>query len=261
MELCALLAVALFGAAILFVCHLHERSAQPEGISYAERPDEDGDPDTLLLASKLDGGGEKRRGRARGPATPAELKERAHAYLFRETTVRKVWGWLERLAVSLRDRKDVSQDIFKSAVESWHTYDPKRARPERWLNQITVHVAAHYRDRALHRREELGFEWPTDDDTEPEDPAPSVLDRMSTEQRRRLVLEAIMAIENERLRVVLVAHDVDELPMAEIAKGLSVPLSTAYKWRARALDNTWSLHALFYRRPKRHHIQGLQGAP
>jgi RNA polymerase sigma-70 factor, ECF subfamily len=33
-----------------------------------------------------------------------------------------------------------------------------------------------------------------------------------------------------------VAHDLDEIPMAELAEAARLPLSTLYKRRARALD-------------------------
>jgi len=82
-------------------------------------------------------------------------RKRAFQLLFRRKTFAAVWRWLERLGVPVRDRRDVSQEVFLAAHQSFHTYNPLRARPERWLNKITVHVAAHYRDRALHRREEL----------------------------------------------------------------------------------------------------------
>ena len=34
---------------------------------------------------------------------------------------------------------------------------------------------------------------------------------------------------------ILVAHDLDGVPMADLAQQRGIPLSTAYKWRARAL--------------------------
>jgi RNA polymerase sigma-70 factor (ECF subfamily) len=37
------------------------------------------------------------------------------------------------------------------------------------------------------------------------------------------------------LRSVLVGHGIDGIPMTEIAEQRGIPLSTAYKWRSRAL--------------------------
>jgi RNA polymerase sigma factor (sigma-70 family) len=158
-------------------------------------------------------------------------KERAFKLLFRSKTFASVWHWLDRLGVPLRDRRDVAQEVFLAAHQSFHTYDPMRSRPERWLNKITVHIAAHYRDRAQHRREELTAEDFID--LVDERPAPDVL--MDVEQDRRKVMDLLDKIDVE-LRSVLLAHDIDDIPMAEIAVQHGIPLSTTYKWRVRALN-------------------------
>jgi RNA polymerase sigma-70 factor (ECF subfamily) len=157
-------------------------------------------------------------------------RERAFALLFRKKTFASVWQWLKRLGVTVRDRGDVSQDVFLAAYTSFHTYDPLRARPERWLNKITVHVAAHYRARALHRREELTPEDLLDDAV---DEAPGPEEQLEGHQARLLVLELLHKIDADA-GAVLIAHDIDGIPMAEVAEQLGIPLSTAYKWRTRA---------------------------
>jgi len=166
-------------------------------------------------------------------------RERAFQLLFRRKTLAAVWHWLERLGVPVRDRRDVSQEVFLAAYASFPTYNPLRARPERWLNKITVHIAAHYRDRALHRREDL---TPGDllDDTVDETPGP--YEELEGHQTRLLVLDLLYDIDMDT-RAVLIAHDIDGIPMAEVAEQRGIPLSTAYKWRARAkaqLREAWS---------------------
>jgi len=158
-------------------------------------------------------------------------KDRAFEILFRRKTLASVWQWLDRLGVPLRDRRDVAQEVFLAAHQSFHTYDPMRSRPERWLNKITVHIAAHYRERAQHRREELTEE----DFFDLVDERPTPDDLIGISQDRREVLELLQTIKAD-LRSVLIAHDIDDIPMAEIAQQRGIPLSTAYKWRARALD-------------------------
>lgn len=168
----------------------------------------------------------------RNPGQTGPLdKERAFKLLFRKKTIASVWHWLERLGVPLRDRRDVAQEVFLAAHQSFHTYDPMRSRPERWLNKITVHIAAHYRDRAQHRREEL---TPKNFfDVVDEAPAPD--EQMRSEQERLQVLDLLQSLDPE-LRSVLIAHDIDGIPMADIAAQHGIPLSTAYKWRARAIQ-------------------------
>ncbi|MCC6557264.1 MAG: sigma-70 family RNA polymerase sigma factor [Polyangiaceae bacterium] len=153
----------------------------------------------------------------------------ASQLLFRNKALRDVWRWLGRLGVAEAERGDVRQDVFLGAHRSFHKYDPDRARPERWLNRITVHAAAHYRDRAVHRREQLD-----DDFAAVVDRSPGADDQLIAEERRLDLLELLGGLE-DRLRAVLVAHDIDGVPMTEIAETLGIPVSTAYKWRARAL--------------------------
>ncbi|WP_437566805.1 sigma-70 family RNA polymerase sigma factor [Sorangium sp. So ce542] len=142
-----------------------------------------------------------------------------------------IWRWLTRLGVPLRDRGDLAQDVLLSAYLSFDNYKPEISRPERWLNRIAVHTAAHYRERAQHRYEELV----------PEEEFPTLVDQSKTpdelmisDQERLMVLELLHHLDVDA-HSILVAHDLDGIPMADLAQQRGIPLSTAYKWRARAL--------------------------
>ncbi|MGK4006021.1 sigma-70 family RNA polymerase sigma factor [Sorangium sp. So ce1036] len=163
-------------------------------------------------------------------------KQRAFVRLFRGKTYASVWNWLRRLGVPRRDRRDILQDVFLAGYQSFPTYDPLRARPERWLNRITVHVAAHYRDRAHHRREELS----SGGGPRVADERPNAEEQIGAEQTRSLVLSRLRSLQAEE-QMILVEHDIEGIPMAMVAEQHGIPLSTAYKWRARALT---SLRAL-----------------
>ncbi|WP_437765374.1 sigma-70 family RNA polymerase sigma factor [Sorangium sp. So ce764] len=152
----------------------------------------------------------------------------AHARLFCPMLVRAVLRWLERLGVPRCHRCDVAGQVWVNACESWPRFDPKRGRPERWLNAITVHVAAHYHERARHRREELV------DEIEVLDPAPDAAAAMESDNIRTDTLDAVSELDPD-LRFVLVAHDLNGLSMAQIAQDVGVPLSTIYKRRTRAI--------------------------
>ncbi|WP_437680514.1 RNA polymerase sigma factor [Sorangium sp. So ce131] len=167
--------------------------------------------------------------RASAPSMPLD-RQRAFVRLFRGKTYDSVWNWLRRLGVPRRDRRDILQDVFLAGYESFPTYDPLRARPERWLNRITVHVAAHYRDRAHHRREELSAGRPP----RVADERPSAEDQIDAEQTRSLVLSRLTSLDAD-VRRILIEHDIDGVPMATVAEQHGIPLSTAYKWRARAI--------------------------
>ncbi|WP_437669845.1 RNA polymerase sigma factor [Sorangium sp. So ce131] len=171
------------------------------------------------------------RPRRPGHGGPPE-KERAFELLFRERTFELVWRWLTRLGIPLRDRADLAQDILLSAYLSFDSYQPEISRPERWLNRITVHASAHYRERAQHRYEEL---VPDEDIPRLVDESRSPEEMLISEEERLMVLELLQQLDVEA-HSILVAHDLDGIPMTEIARQRGIPLSTAYKWRARALS-------------------------
>ncbi|WP_437899447.1 sigma-70 family RNA polymerase sigma factor [Sorangium sp. So ce124] len=161
---------------------------------------------------------------------PSNEDERAaaHARLFCPAVVRAVLRWLRRLGVPLCHRADVAGQIWLNAWESWPRFDPKRGRPERWLNAITVHVVSHYRERMQHRREELV------DLIDVADPAPDAAVAMEYDSIRSGTINAVKELDPQ-LRFVLVAHDLDGIPMAQVAEDAGLPLSTLYKRRTRAL--------------------------
>ncbi|MGK3971054.1 RNA polymerase sigma factor [Sorangium sp. So ce118] len=158
-----------------------------------------------------------------------------------------VVGWIARLGVPRRDRADLAQDVLEAAVKSWDRFDPdyeggdparRSSDPEtrrnvlfaRWLNRITMHVVSHYYDRERRRPGEL-----TVDPFEAEraDPAPDAAESVTREEERLEILDALRSTDPHGA-TILIAHDIDGVPMAEIAAQLRLPLSTAYKHHARA---------------------------
>ncbi|WP_437274953.1 sigma-70 family RNA polymerase sigma factor [Sorangium sp. So ce375] len=170
------------------------------------------------------------RPRRPGQGGPTE-KERAFELLFREKTSSLVSRWLTGLGVPLRDRKDLTQEVLFAAFLSFNKYNPEISRPERWLNRITVHTASHYLQRAQHRYEEL-----TPDDELPPlvDPSKTSEELMISDQERLVVLELMQQLDVDA-HWILVGHDLHSIPMADLAQQRGIPLSTAYKWRARAI--------------------------
>jgi RNA polymerase sigma factor (sigma-70 family) len=168
-------------------------------------------------------------GRGRGPID----KDRAHELVFRRSTMSLVWDWLARLGVPPCDRRDKTQDVFLSAHRSWHTYDPRKALPWRWLNQIAVHVASHYLGEARHRREVVAEDEGIDCTTIPDDDAQPD-EKLHREEEQLLVLDTLVTLDGAPYSVLL-AHDIDEAPMVEVAEQNGIPLSTAYKIRARGM--------------------------
>ena len=125
---------------------------------------------------------------------------------------------LRRLGVPRDDVEDLAQEVFLVLYQTWEKYDP--SRPLRaYLFGIAFRVAAaHGRKR---RREilrpavDLGDLGPRPDQA------------LETKQGRALVLRALERVPLPR-RAVLIMHDIDRLPMSEIANTLSIYLFTGY---------------------------------
>jgi len=156
-----------------------------------------------LLASQLPGDRVSQR------TSSIDAFQREFDYLHRS---------LRRLGVRSEDIEDDLQDVFLVLHRKWEEYDPSRPlRP--YLFGIAFRVVAGRRRR--HQREVPG----SPDDHAGTSPAPDqALDAAST---RKLVLDALLEVPLQR-RAVFVMHDIDEIPMREIAKALSIPLFTGY---------------------------------
>jgi RNA polymerase sigma factor (sigma-70 family) len=125
---------------------------------------------------------------------------------------------LRRLGVRRDDIEDLAHEVFLVLQATWHKCDPSRSlRP--YFFGIAFRVAsAHHRKR----RRELPFAVVDSGDlAEQPDQA------LQAKQRRALVLGALEHVPLPR-RAVLVMHDIDEVPMREIASTLSIHLFTAY---------------------------------
>ena len=131
-----------------------------------------------------------------------------------------VWNTLRRLGVREADLEDLVQDVFlKIHVRS---ADFDAARPLRpWLFGFAYRVAADYRRLARHRVEAHYASG----EVVAADPAAD--ERMEADEDRALVRRALESVELDR-RAVLILHDLDEVPVPDIAGALGIPLNTAY---------------------------------
>jgi RNA polymerase sigma-70 factor (ECF subfamily) len=133
-----------------------------------------------------------------------------------------VWFSLRRLGVPERDLEDVAQDVVVVFYQRAGDFDP--ARPLRpWLFGIAARVAANHVRLARHTREHLAG----DGMPEPADDAPAAEAKLETEEARRLVIQCLQVLDPDR-RAVFVMHDIDGIPIPEVAAVLSIPLNTAY---------------------------------
>jgi RNA polymerase sigma-70 factor, ECF subfamily len=132
-----------------------------------------------------------------------------------------VWGTLRRLGVSDRDAEDVAHDVFLRVYEKLDAYDASRPlRP--WLFGFAFRAASDYRRLARHRVEVMGA-----DRVDVAGATPSADLELARAEDSALVAQALEAIDIER-RAVLVAYELDECPMKDIAAALEIPVFTAY---------------------------------
>jgi RNA polymerase sigma-70 factor (ECF subfamily) len=125
---------------------------------------------------------------------------------------------LRRLGVRAEDLEDEIHEVFLVLNRKWHEYDHSRPlRP--YLFGIAFRIVAARRRRRA--REQPGrFEEITDHLLRPDE-------ALEAAHARALVLRALECVPLPR-RAVLVMHDIDEIPMREIAEALSLPIFTGY---------------------------------
>lgn len=161
--------------------------------------------------------------------TAAELMEQAR--LVRLIIARGLRG----TRATKEDVKELTQDVLLAA---WEASEQDRYRPDpdeqparalqSWLRGLAFHHVSRHRHAARMRREELVSDPP---DVERD---PDVELAIEREQRRIAVLEAVRQLPAQESAAVL-GHDIDELPLEDVAAELGAPLSTTYKWRARGI--------------------------
>lgn len=150
-----------------------------------------------------------------GNPDAAEAEDCFHAY---QRELDYLIGCLRRLGVPSRDLEDVLHEVFLVMFKRWDDYD--RERPLRpWLFGIAFRVASSQRRRTSRELQA--------DVIEAAHPGEGPDDALATTQGRQLLLAALAFVPLER-RAVLVMHEVDEVPMREIAEQLEIPLFTAY---------------------------------
>jgi RNA polymerase sigma-70 factor, ECF subfamily len=129
-----------------------------------------------------------------------------------------VYRTLRRLGTSPSEVEDLAQEVFLVLRRSWGEYDQTRPlRP--YLFGITFRIASAYERK---RRREVAFGI-----VEVGDAGPGPDEALQKKQARAVVLAALERIPLPR-RAVLVMHDLDDVPVAEVATVLGIPLFTVY---------------------------------
>ena len=156
---------------------------------------------------------------ARRDGESAGAKVPPFAVLFAEHS-RRVWRTLRRLGVREADVEDVCQEVFLVIHRKLPEFRGD-ASLTTWIYGIAMRAASDHRRRAHVRRE-----TPT---AEPPDRPIDAAQEESTARREALAeLDRLLGELDEDKRAVFVLFDLEELPMAEVARVVGCPAQTAY---------------------------------
>jgi RNA polymerase sigma factor (sigma-70 family) len=136
---------------------------------------------------------------------------------------------LAQLGVASSDRRDVEQEVLRAISRGLPMFDPElSANPSNalrgWLFAICERQAANHRRARLRRGELLLSNEELDNG--PGD-GPTSEERLVAAQHRAIVLRLVDELEPQR-RAVLVAYELEGLPMAQVAVACAIPVNTAW---------------------------------
>jgi RNA polymerase sigma-70 factor, ECF subfamily len=133
-----------------------------------------------------------------------------------------IWLSLQRFGVRLSDLDDLAQDVFVVVHRKVSRLDPRGPiRP--WLFGICMRVAANYR-----RRRRWKVEMPSSGrDHNRAAEVPLADDLLIKGEDRELAEQALTTLEVDK-RAIIVMFEIEELPCAEIAELMNVPIGTVY---------------------------------
>jgi RNA polymerase sigma-70 factor, ECF subfamily len=156
-----------------------------------------------------------------------------------------VWRFLRRLGVPPADVDDYAQEVMLIAARKIAQIE--RGKERGFLFGVAHRVASDARRAHAHRGE-------TDDELldQREDPSPGP-EILVDHHRARTVLDQVLAAMPLDLRAVFVLTEIDELPMAQIADLLQLPMGTVASRLRRAREH-------FDARVKRIHAGLAHGA-
>lgn len=160
----------------------------------------------------------------------------------------RLLGFVRRMVRNEEEALDVTQEVFIKAFRNLEKFDG-RSSVRTWLFRI-AHNLCIDRARRLNRRIVESSIEPINLDDDPIDVADNRWDpeRVALEQEFSNVVENAIATMSEKLRIVLLLHDKEDLGYDEIAKVVDIPVGTVksrlFLARAHVKSYIESYHAI-----------------
>jgi RNA polymerase sigma factor (sigma-70 family) len=158
-------------------------------------------------------------------------------------------GYLLRRGVSPCDMDDLIQEVLYGACLSAERFDPEREDWRAWVFAVARNQLSNFRRRARQRHEDL---CPPErlDLIDPQDDVPTSEVRLRAQSRRDVLNELLAELPADH-RTILIARDILEMELAEIAEALSLNITTVSA-RYRAARHNLEAAARRYRARQRH---------
>jgi RNA polymerase sigma-70 factor, ECF subfamily len=156
----------------------------------------------------------------RDNASPSEAAERPTLRQLYQENLKPVWRFCRRMGIPVADLEDACQEVFLIAHRKLAEFEG-RSSPRVWLFGICVRVAAARRRSSHHVHELVGERMP-------EAACPETASAHVEQSEARAVLDKMLDQLDETQRIVFVLHELEELPMPEIATLVDCPVQTAY---------------------------------
>jgi RNA polymerase sigma-70 factor (ECF subfamily) len=135
--------------------------------------------------------------------------------------VDRVWRTLKYLGVRDADLPDAAQEVFLVVHRRLPEFRGD-AKVETWIYEIACFTAKAWRRKAATRRDRPPSE------SLPVIPIDAAQEADLDDARSRARLERLLEELPEEQRAVVVLHEIEELPMREVADLLGCPMFTAY---------------------------------